>query len=136
MKLIIDTNVFVSGVFFSGPPFMILDAWRHGRASLIISPEILDEYRRVGEKLATQFPGVDLEPWIELLMLKTSLVDAPPLTERVCDDPDDDKFLACAVASRTKLICSGDKHLLDVASYHGITIMKPRAFVDKHLKKR
>jgi len=136
MKLILDTNVFVSGVFFSGPPFMILDAWRHSRVSLIISPEILDEYRRVGERLATQFPDLDLEPWIELLMLRTSLVDAPPLTEKVCDDADDDKFLACAVASRTKLICSGDKHLLDVSGYRSITIMKPRAFVDKHLKKR
>ncbi len=136
MKLIVDTNVFVSGVFFSGPPFMILDAWRHSKVSLVISPEILDEYRRVGERLATQFPGVDLEPWIELLMLKTSLVDAPPLAERLCDHPDDDKFLACAMASRTKLICSGDKHLLDVSGYHSITIMKPRAFVVKHLKKR
>ena len=136
MKLIVDTNVFVSGVFFSGPPFMILDAWRHSKVSLVISPEILNEYRRVGEKLATQFPSADLEPWIELLMLKTSLVDAPPLAERVCDDPDDDKFLACAVASRTKLICSGDKHLLDVSGYRGITTMKPRAFADKYLKKR
>lgn len=136
MKLILDTNVFVSGVFFSGPPFMILDAWRHSRVSLVISPEILSEYRRVGEKLASQFSGADLEPWIELLMLKTSLVDAPPLAERVCDDPDDDKFLACALASRTKLICSGDKHLLDVSGYRGITTMKPRAFADKYLKKR
>ena len=136
MKLIIDTNVFVSGVFFSGPPFTILDAWRHGRVSLIISPEILNEYRRVGEKLNTQFPGVDLEPWIELLMIKTSLIDAHPLAERVCDDPDDDKLLACAVASRTKLICSGDKQLLDASGYKSVTVMKPRAFVDKYLKKR
>ena len=136
MRLIVDTNVFFSGVFFSGPPFMILEAWRHGRVSLIISPDILDEYQRVGEKLASQFPGVDLEPWIELLMLKASLIDAPPLSGNVCDDPDDDKFLACAIASKTRLISSGDKHLLDVSGYHGITVLKPRAFVDKHLKKR
>ena len=101
MKLIIDTNVFISGIFFSGPPHHILDAWRHGKVSLIISPDILDEYRRVGEKLATQFPGVDLEPWIELLMLRTSLLNAPPLAENACDDPDDDKFLACAIADLT-----------------------------------
>ena len=136
MRIIVDTNVFVSGVFFSGPPFMILEAWRHGRTSLIISPDILDEYRRIGEKLAIQFPGVDLEPWIELLMLKASLVDAPPLAEKGCDDPDDDKFLACAVASKTRLICSGDKHLLDASGYHGITVMKPRTFVDKYIQKR
>ena len=69
-------------------------------------------------------------------MLKASLVDAPPLAESMCDDPDDDKFLACAIASRTKLISSGDKHLLDVSGYHGITVLKPRTFVDKYLEKR
>ena len=137
MRLIVDTNVFVSGVFFSGPPFKILDAWRHGRVSLFISPDILDEYQRIGEKLAGQFRGVDLEPWIQLLMLKASLVDAPPLAENACDDPDDDKFLvACAIATKTRLIVSGYKHLLDVSGYHGITGLQPKAFIDKYLKKR
>ena len=131
-----DTNVFVSGIFFSGPPFKILDAWRHGRVSLTISPDILEEYQRTGDKLSRQFPGVDLDPWIELLLLKSSLVDAHPLTVGVCNDPDDDKFLACAVATNTKLICSGDKHLLDVSGYRGITVLKPRIFVDRYLNKQ
>lgn len=51
MRVILDTNVFVSGIFFSGPPHEILEAWRHGRIRLVISPEILEEYRRVGEEL-------------------------------------------------------------------------------------
>ena len=134
MKLIVDTNVFVSGVFFSGPPFEILDAWRRGKVTLIISPDILSEYRRVGDALAAKFPGVNLDPWIELLMLKAELTAAPPLPESVCSDPDDDKFLACGIATSTKLIVSGDKHLLDVSGYQGITVLKPRAFVDRCLK--
>ncbi len=133
MKLIIDTNVFISGVFFSGPPFKILEAWKHGRVSLIISPDILNEYQRTGEKLSSQFPGVDFEPWMELLMLKASVVDTPPLEEKVCTDPDDDKFLACAIVSNTKFITSGDKHLLDVSGYRGIKVLKPRNFVDDYL---
>ena len=134
MKLIVDTNVFVSGVFFSGPPFEILDAWRRKKVTLIISPDILSEYRRVGDALVAEFPGVNLDPWIELLMLKAELAEAPPLPESVCSDPDDDKFLACGIATRTKLIVSGDKHLLDVSGYQGITVLKPRAFVDRCLK--
>ena len=43
----------------------------------------------------------------------------PDLREPVCDDPDDDKFLACALASGAKVIVSGDKHLLKVSGYHG-----------------
>ena len=134
MKIIVDTNVFVSGVFFSGPPFEVLDAWRRNKVTLIISPDILSEYQRIGDALGEKFPGVDLEPWIELLMLKAKLVDAPPLPHRVCTDPDDDMFLACAIASRTKLIVSGDNHLLNVSGYQGVTALKPRAFVDRHLK--
>jgi len=61
MRLVVDTNVFISGIFFSGPPYEILNAWRHRKVELVISPDILDEYRRVAEKLAKQYPGIDLE---------------------------------------------------------------------------
>jgi len=134
VKIVVDTNVFVSGVFFSGPPFEVLDAWRRNKVTLVISPDILSEYQRTGDALGEKFPGVDLEPWIELLVLKAKLVNAPPLPDRVCTDPDDDMFLACAIASRTKLIVSGDKHLLAVSGYQGVTVLKPRAFVDRYLK--
>jgi predicted nucleic acid-binding protein len=41
--VILDTNVFVSGVFFSGPPYQILRAWRDGKIQLVVSPEIIEE---------------------------------------------------------------------------------------------
>ncbi len=47
MKIVLDTNVFVSGVFFTGPPYEILNAWRQAVVQIVVSPEILDEYRRV-----------------------------------------------------------------------------------------
>ena len=64
----------------------------------MISQQILKEYQRVGETLAEQFPGVDLGPILEFLTVKAELTLAPALPEHVCDDPDDDKFLACALA--------------------------------------
>ncbi len=136
MRLILDTNVIISGVHFSGPPYDILDAWRRGRVELIVSSEILDEYRRVGEQLATQFPGIELEDFIELVTLRARIVDASPLKEKVCSDPDDDKFLACAIASGTKTICSGDKALLRASGYKSITILNPKDFVVRYLKKK
>jgi predicted nucleic acid-binding protein len=48
MRIILDTNVFVSGVFFERPSSTILAAWRDGRVGLVVSPEILNEYARVG----------------------------------------------------------------------------------------
>lgn len=135
MRVILDTNVFVSGVFFSGPPYEILDAWRHGKLTLVISPEILNEYARVGHELSIPFPSVDVTPMLELLAFKGEAVDAPPLPEQVCSDPDDDKFLACAIASGTTIISSGDRALRKTTGYAGIEVLSPREFVDKYLKK-
>ena len=85
--------------------------------------------------LTEQFPEVDLQPWLELVALKATFVDAPALSEQVCTDQDDDKFLACAMASRTKIITSGDKALLRASGHEGITVLKPRDFVEKYLRK-
>ena len=133
MRVVLDTNVFVSGVFFSGPPYEILDAWRHGKVALVVSPEILSEYDRVGQELASKFATLDLAPALELLAFKGEVVKSPPLTERVCSDPDDDKFLACPIASGTKTISSGDKALRKTTGYAGIDVLSPREFVDKYL---
>jgi putative PIN family toxin of toxin-antitoxin system len=133
LKVIVDTNVFVSAVFFKGVPNTILDAWRHKRLKLVVSPEIVDEYKRVVHELAEKFPGVDPAPPLELLTVHAQVVDAPALPEQVCTVPDDDKFLACALASKTKIITSGDKALLKTSGYSGIEVLTPRAFVDKYL---
>lgn len=133
MRVILDTNVFVSGVFFSGPPYQILEAWRDGKLQLVISQEIIDEYSRVGEILSGQFPTVDLYPLIELATCEAEIYPSQTLREPACDDPDDDKFLACAIAGKCKLIVSGDKHLLKVAGFKGIDVIKPREFIDKYL---
>lgn len=134
MRVILDTNVFVSGVFFSGPPYQILKAWRDGELQLVISEEIIAEYRRVGNILARQFPSVDLGPILEMVTVEADLVQAPALPAPVCDDPDDDKFLACALAGKARMIVSGDQHLIRVSGYRGIKIMKPREFADLYLK--
>jgi len=135
VKAIIDTNVLISGIFFSGVPHDILAAWRDRKIELIISPEILQEYRRVGEEMEKKFQGVEIEPFLELLVIEATMVDAKPLKEAVCTDPDDDKFLACALASKAMVICSGDKALLKTSGYKGIEVLTPRSFADRFLKK-
>ena len=133
MKIVLDTNVFISGVFFSGPPYQILKAWRNQEFQIVISLEILDEYFRVGEELSVQFPEVDLHPILELITTKAELIEAALLDEAVCDDPDDDKFFACAIAGGANLIVSGDKHLSKMSGYQGIEVVRPRQFVDNYL---
>ena len=133
MRVILDTNVFVSGVFFSGPPHQILIAWRDGKLEIVISSDIFDEYRRVATILAKQFPPVDLQGILEIIEKEADFYDVPALSEQVCDDPDYDKFLACALACDAKIIVSGDKHLLHVSGYQGVEVLKPKAFVEEYL---
>jgi putative PIN family toxin of toxin-antitoxin system len=86
VKVVLDTNVFVSGVFFSGAPHQILRAWRAGKLQLVISPEILDEYSRVGEALAEGFPAIDLRPILEWVTFNAEIVspvDPPNLSVRI-----------------------------------------------------
>jgi putative PIN family toxin of toxin-antitoxin system len=134
VRVILDTNVFVSGVFFTGPPARSLQAWSAGQLSLVISPDSLDEYYRVGVRLSEQYPDVDLNPAIALLAVEAEIVEPSKLLEPVADDPDDDKFLACAKSAAVSVIVSGDKHLLDVSGWESIDILKPRQFLDHYLK--
>lgn len=133
LKVVMDTNVFASGVFFSGPPYQILQAWQSDKFELVVSQEILDEYRRVGEILGEERPRIDLNPILNFVIEHAKVYKPVELKEAICEDPDDDKFFACALASGSKVIVSGDKHLLKVSGYQGIEVLKPREFVDRFL---
>lgn len=134
MKIVLDTNVLISGIFFSGPPYRILKAWQEGEIKIIASEKILSEYQRVAEELSHQFPSVDIDRILELITVHAEIVDSSDFQVIICEDPDDNKFIACALASKSKIIVSGDKHLINVSGYKGIQVLKPREFTDKYLK--
>ena len=133
MKVVVDTNVFVSGIFFTGPPHRILRAWRDGTIQLVVSVDLLAEYREVAGRLSKRYANVDIMPIVELVAVESHLVGATRLDEPVCDDPDDDMLLACALAGGTRTIISGDKHLLRVSGYRGIEVLRPNVFVKTYL---
>ena len=133
MKIILDTNVIVSGIFFSGPPYEILNAWRNGKFKIVVSQETLLEYQRITEKLNQKFPMINIQPIIDLLTVKADLVIGPELPIQISKDPGDDKFISCALASNSKIIITGDKHLLNVNGYEGLEIIRPREFVEKYI---
>ena len=112
MRVILDTNVFISGIFFSGPPSQILKAWANKGLQIVLSKQILDEYQRVSEELSSKFQEIDIVPIIELVTIHGQFIDTRGFEISLCEDPDDDKFLECAVAGECKIIISGDKHLL------------------------
>jgi len=130
MKIVLDTNVLVSGIFFSGPPSQILVAWQDGMVHLVTSAEILDEYVRVVDELSGRYPDLEADSILAVIAANIELVEPIELDEQVCSDPDDDKFIACALAARAKVIVSGDRHLLRASDYRGVKVVRPRVFVD------
>ena len=134
MRIVLDTNVFLSGVFFGGVPGRVLQAWRDRQLDLVLSVPIFNEYQRAGERLAVRFSDIDIGRLILLLAASCEFVDPPPLPEQLCSDPDDDKFIACALAAHCSLIVSGDRALLRQSGYGGITVLRPRGFVTLHLE--
>jgi putative PIN family toxin of toxin-antitoxin system len=135
MRIILDTNVFISGIFFTGPPSQILKAWEKQSLKIVLCQQILDEYQQVAEELSSKYPSVDITPIIELLLLSIygQFIDTTGVDISICEDPDDDKFIECAIAGKCKIIVSGDAHLLKLAEYKGVKIVKPRHFIEEYL---
>ena len=88
MRTILDTNVFISEIFFAGPPSQIFKAWENQRLQIVLSRQILDEYQRVAAALSSKFPTVDILPIIELVTIHGQFVDTQDFDISVCEYPD------------------------------------------------
>ena len=131
-RVVIDTNVFVSS-FFGGKPGEIIDLWKSGEILLCLSQEILEEYVEVLMRLGLQ-DAREIEELLDIFARNYHAVftaETPKLGTIVEKDPDDDKFIACAVALGAEWIISGDKALLEVGKYINISIVSPAGFLDK-----
>jgi len=133
IKVVVDTNVFVSS-FFGGNPLKIVDLWKSGQLTLCLSKPIIDEYVEVLQRL-----GLKNERELsELLSLfahgfHITFSARTPELHLVEEDPDDDKFIECAVALKADFVISGDKALIAVQDYMGIRIVTPKEFLDSYI---
>ncbi|MFQ5741790.1 MAG: putative toxin-antitoxin system toxin component, PIN family [Acidobacteriota bacterium] len=134
MNIVLDTNVLISGIFFSGIPGRILAAWAVGRFDLLATVEILIEYRRVAERLHDEFPAVEVKGILDLITQETRIIEPVSIPATACDDPDDLKFLSCALAGRADYVISGDRALLRASGFQGLRVVTPREFARSHLK--
>jgi putative PIN family toxin of toxin-antitoxin system len=129
IKAVLDTNVVISGIFWKGPPFEILKAWRQRRFTLVLSQPILDEYKRVIAELSGKLPSTPIHSILEILESHSLIVEPRSFTQQVCDDPDDDKFLEAAIAAQANYVVTGDAALLRVEACNGIKILRATQFL-------
>ena len=128
MRVVLDTNVLVSGIFFGGPPGTILDEWAGARFELLVTPSIFDEYLRTCDRLSAQRPALEYRSLLATIGGHGILLPDSTDTEPITPDPDDDKFIRCAQEHRG-MVVSGDKHLLGLSGWNDVQVLKPRAFL-------
>jgi putative PIN family toxin of toxin-antitoxin system len=131
LRVVIDTNIFISS-FFGGVPREIIDLWKNGKIILCLSQNIVEEYIEV----LNRFGLKDQQELLKLIKLfaegyNSIFAAKTPQIKVVKDDPDDNKFIECAVELESKMIISGDTHLKEIKKYIDIEIMSPREFFDR-----
>jgi uncharacterized protein len=129
IKVVIDTNVFVSS-FLGGIPKRIIDLWKNEEVVLCLSKDVLDEYADVLQRVGLK----DEEEITELLSLFAEgfnilFTTRTPRIKAIEEDPEDDKFIECAVALKAEVIITGDKALQRLREYMGIKILTPQEFL-------
>jgi uncharacterized protein len=126
MRVVLDTNIVVSGLLWHGPPRQVLDAARAAAVTPFTTATLLAELQDVlgRPKFADRLvqAGVTAEELVLGYAALATVVSPAPIEPVVVDDPDDDAVLACAVAAAAKAIVSGDSHLFGLGQYAGIPI--------------
>lgn len=106
---VIDTNVLVSGLISpNGNEALLILAINQGMVTPCFSREILEEYSAVLLRPKFGFSSKEIEPLLAVLRRQGRLIDPAPMPPR-STDPEDDKFIACALASKSDFLITGNK---------------------------
>ena len=134
LKVVIDTNQFVSALISKkGQSARLLDLWREQHFILVTSLEIIAEIKEVLEyphiSKKYKLNKADITSLLFLIEHEAVVIPALPAVCIIKDDPDDNKFLACALAAKADYIVSGDQHLLSLGNYESISIITVKDFL-------
>jgi uncharacterized protein len=129
-KVVIDVNVFISAFGWGGTPFKVIELLEKGEIRNCISEEILNELCRAVNYPKLAFPHELQTNIIEFIVVYSDIFVIKKHIE-VALDPDDNKFIECAIAAGAKYIITGDKDLLSMKQYKSIKIVTPVAFLQK-----
>ncbi len=122
----------ISALLFSGTAARLVPLWQSRRIAILISREILTEYLRVFAYPKFQLSEQEIRPLIEEELLP--FVETIRVRRRLAvvrRDPDDDKFLECAVAGRAQYLVTGDRNLRELGSFRGTTILTAGEFLER-----
>ncbi|MDF0674004.1 MAG: putative toxin-antitoxin system toxin component, PIN family [Nitrospira sp.] len=134
IRAVLDTNVLISALLFSGPPSQLVSAWQSSRLRPVVSGPILQEYVRVLAYPQFKLRPVEIRSLIEEEVLPfVETVKVIQSTVPEVRDPDDAKFITCAAKAGVRWLVSGDDDLLSLHRIQSVEIISVTAFL-QHLK--
>jgi uncharacterized protein len=126
LRVVLDTNVLVSALVLKGRISGLVDFWRMGRITPVLSRETFDEFRRVLEYPKFSLSESEIQGILQQEILPFfEVVEHVDPVAGVCRDPDDDKFLACAASAKVAFLVGGDKDLCSLAKFGQVRILTP-----------
>ena len=136
LRVVLDTNVLVSGLNFAGTPSRLLRLLLQGEMDWFVSPFILGELRHI---LLGKFRWDEKRVDRALRLIRAAAVEVdPPRTVSVIQEKDDDnRVLECAVHGKAHYLVTGDRHhILPLREFHGVSIVTTAEFMEKLLRVR
>lgn len=136
MRVVADSNIYISALLFAGFPSVLLERAQTGKIDLFISQPILDEVLTVMRREKFKRTEAQVQEAREIIEGCTQRVEPTEMVYVVTADPSDNKIIECALAAKADVIVSGDKHLLRLKEHAGIPIMKVWDSLLVNLKER
>jgi hypothetical protein len=130
MRVVLDTNIIVSA-YLGGALEAIIVAWKSGEFTLIVSAAIVAEYLSVLRRPKFKLEYAEIDDFSALLIDRAEFVIPLEHLEAVPTDVTDDKFLEAAMAGGANLIVSGDGHLLQLKTFHDVSVITAREFLKR-----
>ena len=132
MRVVLDTNVFISGIFWQGNACAaIIEAWKNKGFTLVFSHAMLEEFVRVLRSFKIQMDEKLIEEWQQMIIENSIIVEPVNKLDIVPFDPSDNKFFEAAVAGNAQYIVSQDRHLLQIQKYQNIQVLTLPEFLQK-----
>lgn len=134
LKIVLDANIFISSILNPhGTPSQVIDLIEVDKLQLIISPTIITEIKRVfmSPKICKRHKKSydEITEYLDKLFAIAQLTSDSFTIEGFLDDPDDNKYLECAMEGQADFIISGDQHLKILQAFQGIPIVSPDEFL-------
>ena len=128
MKVVLDTNIFISGIFWKGASNKVITNWKEGKFTLVTSLETMSEIIKVLKDFKIKLSDDMIKEWVDLIVRNSIIVEPKEKIDVVKDDTKDNIFIETAVAGNVDYIVSQDNHLLKIKGFRGIKIITPEEF--------